>query len=124
MNTIERQLQLSLNKIEKWATENGFKFSCAKTIAMHFCNKKKLHLDPELKLYNSPIKVVKETKFLGLIFDSKLTFLPHIKMLKTKCLKAFDILKVVSSTDWGADKSILLNSYRSLVRSKLNYGCI
>jgi hypothetical protein len=26
MNTIERQLQLCLNKIEKWAMENGFKF--------------------------------------------------------------------------------------------------
>ena len=63
-------------------------------------------------------------KFLGLIFDSKLTFVPHIKMLKTKCLKALDILKVVSSTDWGADKSILLNLYRSLVGSKLDYGSI
>ena len=26
MNTIERQLQLCLNKIVKWAMENGFKF--------------------------------------------------------------------------------------------------
>ena len=120
MNTIERQLQLSLNKIEKCAMENVLKFSSSKTVAMHFCNKRKLHPDPELKLYNSSIKVVKETKFLGLIFDNKLTFLPHIKMLKTKCLKALDILKVVSNTDWGADKTVLLNLYRSLVRSKLD----
>ena len=56
MNNIERQLQLSLNKIEKWALENGFKFSMSKTVGMHFCNKKKLHLDPELKLYDTPIK--------------------------------------------------------------------
>ena len=102
MNNIERQLQLCLNRIEKWAMENGFKFSTAKTVGMHFCNKRKMHPDPELKLYNNPIKIVKETTFLGLIFDSKLTFLPHIKMLKFKCLKALDILKVVSSTDWGA----------------------
>jgi hypothetical protein len=31
MNNIERQLQLCLNKIEKWAMENGFKFSNSKT---------------------------------------------------------------------------------------------
>ena len=30
----------------------------------------------------------------------------------------------MSSTDWGADRSVLLNLYRSLVRSKLDYGCI
>ena len=27
MNNIERQLQLCLNKIEKWAVDNGFRFS-------------------------------------------------------------------------------------------------
>jgi hypothetical protein len=124
MNNIERQLQLCLNKIEKWAMENGFKFSSSKTRGMHFCNKRGLHPDPELKFYNSPIKIVSETKFLGLLFDSKLTFLPHIKMLKNKSLKALNIFKFVSSTDWGADSTVLLNLYRSLIRSKLDYGCI
>ena len=90
INNIERQLQLYLNKIEKWAMENGFKFSSSKTLGMHICNKRGLHPDPELKLYNSPIKIVSETKFLGL-FDSKLTFIPHIKMLKNKSLKALNI---------------------------------
>jgi hypothetical protein len=42
---IERQLQLCLNKIEKWATENGFKFSSSKTVGMHFCNKRELYTD-------------------------------------------------------------------------------
>ena len=91
MNNTERQLQLCLNKIEKWAMKNGFKFSSSKTRGMHFCNKRGLHPDPELKLYNSPIKIVSETKCLGLLFDSKLTFLPHIKMLKNKSLKALNI---------------------------------
>jgi hypothetical protein len=88
MNTIERQLQLCLNKINKWAMKNGFKFSSSKTVGMHFCNKRGLHPDPELKLYHSSIKIVPETKLLGLLFDSKPTFLPHIKMLKNKSLKA------------------------------------
>jgi hypothetical protein len=47
---------------------NGFKFYSSKTLGMHFCNKRGLHPDPELKLYNSPIKIVSETKFLGLLF--------------------------------------------------------
>ena len=39
-------------------------------------------------------------------------------------LKALDILKVLSNTNWGGDRSVLLNLYRSLVRSKLDYGSI
>ena len=52
MASIERQLQLCLNKVEKWADENGIKFSKAKTVCMHFCIKRKLHLDPTLTIYN------------------------------------------------------------------------
>ena len=59
---------------------------------------------------------------MGLLFDRKLSFIPHIKALKAKCLKALDVLKVLSNTNWGGDRSVLLNLYRSLVRSKLDYG--
>ena len=30
---------------------------------------------------------------------------------------------VVSNTDWGGDRTVLLRLYRALVRSKLDYGC-
>ena len=62
-------------------------------------------------------------KFLGVIFDRKLSFIPHINYLKAKCHKALQLLRVVAHTDWGADKSTLLKLYKSLVRSKLDYGC-
>ena len=38
--------------------------------------------------------------------------------------KALNLLKVLSHTSWGADRTTLLKLYRSLVRSKLDYGCI
>ena len=124
MATIERQLQQNLNKIENWATSNGFKFSKSKTQCVHFCQLRKQHDDPVLHLYGSPIPVVEESKFLGILFDRKLSFIPHIKYLKAKCLKALNLLKVLSHTSWGADRTTLLKLYRSLVRSKLDYGCI
>lgn len=39
-------------------------------------------------------------------------------------MRALNLLKVVSHTDWGADTNTLLTLYRSVVRSKLDYGCI
>jgi len=58
------------------------------------------------------------------IFDRKLSFIPHIKHLREKCTKALNLLRVVSHTTWGADQQTLLHLYRSLIRSKLDYGCV
>ena len=124
MCSIEKQLNICLDRLQKWCDTNGFKFSKKKTVCMHFCQLRKLHLDPSLFLGGEPIPVVKEHKFLGLIFDNKLNFIPHIKYLKAKCKKALNILKVVSHYDWGADRKVLLRLYRALVRSKLDYGSI
>ena len=85
MHTIERQLQQVLNNLNKWSNENGFKFSKSKTKCMHFCNLRRLHLDPELTLDDVRIEVVQEFKFLGLLFDSKLSFITHINYLSNKC---------------------------------------
>ena len=41
--------------------------------------------------------------------------------MKAKCLKALNLLKVLSHTSWGADRTTLLHLYRSLIRSKLDY---
>ena len=117
-------MQLCVNSVQKWVSENGFKFSTSKTVCIHFHQQYVFFPDPNILLGKTPIKVVKEAKFLGLIFDTKLTLKNHIQYLKTSCQKALDILRVVGHTDWVADRIVLLRLYRSLVRSKLDYGCI
>ena len=62
MRTIERHLQQSINRIEDWATNNGFKFYKSKTQCVHFCKLRRIHNDPVLYLYGSPIPVVEESK--------------------------------------------------------------
>ena len=78
---------------------------------MHFSKSKKLHSDPELTLDEVQTEVVAEFKFLGLLFEAKLTFIPHINYLSNKCQKALNLLRVVSSMDWGADKNLVLKLY-------------
>ena len=113
-----------MNKHRQLATDNGFQFSKTKTVCMHICQKRGIHLDPHLFLDKSPIPVVEETKFLGVIFDRKLVFVPHLKYVTKKALKALNILKVIGNTEWGADRNVMFRLSRSLIRSHLDYGCI
>ena len=123
MAVAERKLQLSINKIVVWAEMRGFKFSALKTVVVHFCRIRGMHADPDLYLNGQRIPCVEEGKFLGLIFDSRLTWAPHISQLKVNCLKALDTMKILSHTTWGADRKQLLRLYKALVFSKLTYGC-
>ena len=80
--------------------------------------------NPDLHLNHTPIKFVEKKKFLGLIWDSKLKFKEHVNYLRKKCFKALNIIKILSHKDWGADTNVLLQLYKSLVQSKLDYGSI
>ena len=57
---------------------------------MHFCHFQGLHNDPVLKLGSVEIPVVEQYKFLGVIFDKKLSFILHINYLKTSAIKLFN----------------------------------
>ena len=87
MATTESQLQQNLNKIENWATSNGFKFSKSNTQCVHFCQLHKQHDDPVLHLYGSLIPVVEESKFLGILFDRKLSLYPILNISKLNVQK-------------------------------------
>ena len=117
-------MQLCIHSVQEWVSENGFKFSTSKTVCIHFHQQYGFFPDPNILLGKTPIKVVKEAKFLGLIFDTKLTFKNRVQYLKSSCQKAVDILRVVGHTDWGADCIVLLRLYHVLVHSKLDYGSI
>ena len=82
LNSIQTKLQLCLQNLKVWCNENSFKFSTSKTVCVHFTKSRKLHPDPELYLNGHKIPIVNQVKFLGVILDRKLTFLPHTKYLK------------------------------------------
>ena len=56
---------------------------------------------PQLMLYGDPIPICSELKFLGFLFDNRLSRIPHIRNLKSKCLRIINILKYLSSPNYG-----------------------
>ncbi|GFW43627.1 putative RNA-directed DNA polymerase from transposon BS [Trichonephila clavipes] len=124
MRLIERQLQTTVNRLVKWCDQNGHAISPSKSSCVHLCRKRNLHPDPFIHIGNVQIPVISEVHFLGVIFDCKLTFLPHVLCLRKKWEQSLSILKVLSNTLWGADRISLLQVYQALILSRLDYGCI
>ena len=78
LNSVERAMHLCLNSIQDWVCENGFQFSTSKAVCIHLYQWYGFFQDVNIFLGKQPTKVVKEAKFLGLIFDTKITFKNHI----------------------------------------------
>ncbi|GFV53254.1 putative RNA-directed DNA polymerase from transposon X-element [Trichonephila clavipes] len=95
MRLIERQLQTAVNNILKWCDTNGHSISASKSCCVHFCRKRGIHPDPEIRIRDIQIPVVPDVRFLGVIFDRRLTFLPHILHLRKRCEKSKPLEGVV-----------------------------
>lgn len=119
----QKFLQEVLIKLQEWSIKSGFTFSKIKTKFITFCRQ---HKPPKINLHlgNLNLEEVSSIKILGIIFDNKLTWKTHIDKLKNECITRVNILKILSANNWGADKQILLNTYKSLIRSRINYGSI
>ncbi|CAD6210682.1 GSCOCG00010925001-RA-CDS, partial [Cotesia congregata] len=99
----------------------GFKFSVSKSEYIIFSRSKQI---PETKLLLGTTELRRTTrlKLLGLTFDPKLTWKPHIHNIYTQCKKRLNILKVLAANNRGASKDVLINTYKAVIRSKLDYG--
>ena len=122
-DNLEEMLQANINIIEDKAVNLGFKLSSSKTFCVHFCRLRSQHTDPQLTVNNTIIEVRPTARVLGLIFDSKLTWVSHIRDLAVRAKKSLNILRCMANIVWGSDREILLRLYMALILPKIDYGC-
>ena len=120
--SLERRIQHAINRIVSWAENHGYRFSGTKTKAILFSRRGERSV-PTLHLKDQQIPIQNEIKFLGLTFDSRLTWTSHIKRIKKECQSPLTMLRHLSHLDWGADKKSLEKLYKALIQSKLTYAC-
>jgi hypothetical protein len=118
-----KSVQNALDAIADWSDTWGFKVSTSKTVAVLFTPGAKEH-PVELKFKESALKIEKSARFLGVVFDSKLTWKQHAEYVTQKCQKRINLMRAVSGTRWGAEEKSLLTIYRALMRSVVDYGSI
>lgn len=74
VHRIKVLLRQCLEGLDKWSNDTGFQFAVEKTKAMHFTKCQYNKFNPALKMEEMRIKYVKETKFLGMVIDDKMTW--------------------------------------------------
>jgi hypothetical protein len=112
-------MQEALNTVHVWAQHWGLTISAAKTKAIIITNRHGIHAP--LMLDNTQIDYVSEMKFLGLVFDRKLTWKPYITQLRTRCQADLRLMQIVAARKWGADYASLRQLYLGLIRPNLDY---
>ena len=87
---------------------------------MTFIREKESQLKHVINGNRIVIPHVKTTKFLGLHWDSKLTWVPHFAQLKSKCNGSINLLRSLSGQTCGADQETLIFSL--VIRPRIDYG--
>ncbi|XP_025416330.1 uncharacterized protein LOC112687685 [Sipha flava] len=123
LNTVQEFLQKSANNLSDWSKKTGFSFSNLKSQSIIFTKRRKIK-PLKITLDNLVIPNQDKIKILGITFDSKLNWLPHLKNIRDSLSQKLNIIKIISHTTWGGDSSTLLMIYRALIRSKTDYGSI
>ena len=111
-----------LTFVNHYMRANKLHINMTKCCYMHFSpNNKPCTADNDyvLNLNNTPIKLVTETRFLGVTIDSKLSWIPHIKQL-TKKLKCH--IGCINRIKDNVPNNIHKQLYHTLFESHLTYG--
>lgn len=128
------KVQIAFYKIEAWAEENGMIFDPGKFEAIHFSRKTALP-NPEIKLplpasangfgelrVIKPIPKKASMRWLGIYFDSRLSFSDHAEKMASKGRKAASGLSMLVKTTRGVEAFIMQKVVHACIIPILTYG--
>jgi cbb3-type cytochrome oxidase subunit 1 len=112
-----------MNKITAWARDNKIIFSQEKSKIMLMTRRKRKEQKViAVYLNNKIIPQVNNLKYLGIIFDCKLTFKEHVNCMADKCTKLIFSLSKSAKLNWGLGHKALKTIYIGGILPLLLYG--
>lgn len=114
-------MNLTLTKLQKWLDINGLQISPSKSTTILF-TRQQSPPRPLILLDNKHIPYKDNTKFLGMLIDSKLSGSLHCNYITNKCEKLINIIRCLAGIWWGAHPYYLKLIYNAIIRSILDYG--
>ena len=111
------RLQQDLLTLATWCAKWRIKLNPEKTKVIIFSRSllaRKAELN--LTLYGKSLKIYPQVKFLGIIFDSKLTFQKHFEDVLERCNHRYHRLRLLATKKWGPSPATLIQIYKQCVR--------
>ena len=120
-----QELQRYLDRLEEWGSKWRLLPSPTKTEVIIFSRATNgSRVKPKLYLFGQELKVVEQVKFLGTIFDRRLTWQPHLSYLTSKAIpRSFQIAKISQCLN-GRNPELILDLINSLVTSLYDYASV
>ena len=122
LNEAASDLNHDLEVIRMWAITWRMSFNpdlSKRAVELRFSTRKVQGQHPDIIFNVVAVDKVTTHKHLGLILDSKLSFVPHIKATISKTRKGIGLLRMLSKY---VPRNALCQIYKSYVRSHLDYG--
>ena len=117
-----RMLQNKLDRINSWCSENLLPLNIKKCTIMSFSRKNITNIKFDYYLENTVIERKYVVRDLGVIFDSKFTFVDHINTIILSASKSVGV--IIRNSKEIEDLSVIKTLYCSLVRSRLEYASV
>ena len=117
----EKSIQAYLDSLSNWCNKWKIKLNPSKTQVGLFTNSTTAK-EITLNLGRVPLKVSNEIKFLGLTFDSKLTWRHHIDNVRHRMWLRINAIKAISGRNLGMQSKTLIHLYKMWIRPIALYG--
>ena len=119
---IQSNLQTSMDALTLFNSDHRIILSCTKSVRVLFERRKINMLKPQDVTYNGQvIPSSSSVKFLGITFDSALTFRSHFHTVANLVRHRLLKLNSIFSTTYGPSTTTLIRLYKSYIRSLFDY---
>ena len=119
--TATYRMQQAADKLNAWAEDWCVSISKEKSSTTLF-TKSTVQKAGTIRLGDTTLKEEKVVTYLGVTFDKRQTWNPHIEKAVGKARRRLAILRKLAGTTWGANEKILKTVYQGMVRPHLEYG--
>jgi hypothetical protein len=119
---LESVVNRYLDKLKDWLKLNRLQMNVKKSVYAIFSR------SPSTKNYRfilcgETISRDSSPKFLGVVFDERLSFKNQVESIQQKCANRLNIIRIISHRSWKLSTKTRLSIYKALIGSVIDYSC-